>query len=189
MILPGPLANTGAGLPRRPAAVARRRVPPLVVDSRGRMVVLGEVESAETPTTVLEPYEQQSSRTREMYGTSVFGKRLCAVMPACRAGVVRHRQPVQTSSTARKTLRCPRRSASAPATVYDYRDTLGPQLDRALGGLMDDLQSSGLFGETLVVSAPGSSGGPRESMPTPAEIIGLTPGPASSWEPVRRGAR
>lgn len=39
-----------------------------------------------------------------------------------------------------------------PATVYDYRDTLCPQFDRALAALFDDLQQRGLWHDTLIVA-------------------------------------
>ena len=41
----------------------------------------------------------------------------------------------------------------APATLFDYRDTLCPQFDRALSALLDDLEHRGLLDETLVVWA------------------------------------
>lgn len=151
VILPGPLANTGVVAYRgdRQSSLGEE-FSPLVVDSRGRMVALGEVESPETPTTVLEPYEQQSSRTREMYGTSVFGQRLWQACQLVERGVRFVTVNLCDQFHGQKTFDA-HGDPSAPATVFDYRDTLGPQLDRALGGLMDDLQSSGLFGETLVV--------------------------------------
>ena len=37
-------------------------------------------------------------------------------------------------------------------TVYDYRDTLGPQFDRAYAALIDDLADAGLLDETLVIA-------------------------------------
>jgi hypothetical protein len=41
---------------------------------------------------------------------------------------------------------------SSPGTTFDYRDTLCPQLDRALAGLLDDLEQRGLLEDTLVVA-------------------------------------
>lgn len=40
----------------------------------------------------------------------------------------------------------------APGTVFDYRDTLCPQFDRALSALMDDLRDRGLLNDTLIVA-------------------------------------
>lgn len=42
-------------------------------------------------------------------------------------------------------------TGSAPATLFDYRDRLCPQLDVALAAALDDLAASGLLEETLVV--------------------------------------
>ncbi|MCA9000152.1 MAG: DUF1501 domain-containing protein, partial [Planctomycetaceae bacterium] len=38
-----------------------------------------------------------------------------------------------------------------PATVFDYRDTIGPQFDRAMAAFLDDLWETGLWDRTLVV--------------------------------------
>ncbi len=43
-------------------------------------------------------------------------------------------------------------SKTAPGTIFDYRDTLGPQFDQGVSALFDDLQASGLWDQTLVVS-------------------------------------
>jgi hypothetical protein len=40
---------------------------------------------------------------------------------------------------------------AAPATLFDYRDTIGPQFDRACSALLDDLAAGGLLDDTLVV--------------------------------------
>lgn len=40
----------------------------------------------------------------------------------------------------------------SPSTVFDYRDTLCPQFDRAVSALLDDLQERGLFDDTLVIA-------------------------------------
>ncbi len=43
-------------------------------------------------------------------------------------------------------------SKTAPGTIFDYRDSLGPQFDQGVSALFDDLQASGLWDQTLVVS-------------------------------------
>ena len=42
-------------------------------------------------------------------------------------------------------------SETAPGTIFDYRDTLGPQFDKATAAMTDRLQQSGLWKQTLVV--------------------------------------
>ncbi len=41
---------------------------------------------------------------------------------------------------------------SSPGTLYDYRDTIGPQFDRAVAALLDDLHDTGRLEDTLVVA-------------------------------------
>src|SRR5690606_34147704 len=43
-------------------------------------------------------------------------------------------------------------SGASPGTLFDYRDSIGPQFDLAFAGLLDDLQERGLLEDTLVVS-------------------------------------
>ena len=54
--------------------------------------------------------------------------------------------------TGQVTWDCHGRSPSAPSTLYDYRDKLCPEFDRALSALLDDLQQRGLLEETLVTA-------------------------------------
>lgn len=44
------------------------------------------------------------------------------------------------------------RPVGSPGTVFDYRDTLGPQFDRAAAALLDDLADRGLLDDTLVIA-------------------------------------
>lgn len=44
------------------------------------------------------------------------------------------------------------RPVGFPGTLFDYRDTLGPQFDRAVSALLDDLADRGMLDDTLVIA-------------------------------------
>src|SRR5690606_30579333 len=41
---------------------------------------------------------------------------------------------------------------TAPGTLFDYRDQIGPKYDRSVAALFDDMKSTGLWDQTLIVS-------------------------------------
>lgn len=85
--------------------------------------------------------EQESDRLRDDYGRHTFGQSLLLARRLVQAGVKivqANMGPVQTWDTHEKNF-------------VRLRDELLPQLDQALSALLDDLATTGLLDETMVV--------------------------------------
>lgn len=88
---------------------------------------------------------------RDAYGDSRFGRQLLLARQ-----LIEHGVRFVTVNTFCQLDGCVTWDAHAdreqsPGTLYDYRDSIGPQFDRACAALLDDLQSRGLWDDTLVV--------------------------------------
>mgnify|MGYP002623156663 FL=1 len=96
-------------------------------------------------------FERTRPIVRDDYGDTDFGRRLWQAARLIEAGVrvvtvnlcPRLHGEVTWDAHAHKT--------AAPATLFDYRDTIGPRFDRAAAALLDDLHRSSLLDETLVI--------------------------------------
>lgn len=146
VILPRPIQNTGVNAYRGQAAgFIGDEFDPAIAES-DQANPQGRFDHASIQ------FEQAPQSVRQQYGDSRFG-RLCwqagqLVEQGVRCVTVNlfdslHGQ-VTWDSHASKT--------GAPSTLYDYRDTLCPQFDRAYCALIDDLDRSGLLDHTLVVA-------------------------------------
>ena len=116
-------------------------------------VVLDSVDSVGDSSLRLRNFEEQPVTVREAYGDSPMGRQFLQARQLIEQGV-----RVVTVNTfdrlaGRLTWDAHAAPADAPATLFDYRDTIGPQFDRACAGLLDDLSQRGLLEETLVVCA------------------------------------
>jgi hypothetical protein len=94
---------------------------------------------------------EKAEALRRLYGDSQFG-RLCLqarhlVEKGVRCVVINLFDRLEETVT----WDC-HAQAGAPGTLYDYRDTLCPQFDQAVAGLLDDLIERGLLESTLVVA-------------------------------------
>ncbi|MEW4487658.1 DUF1501 domain-containing protein [Thalassoglobus sp. JC818] len=114
---------------------------PTLKDIRQRGFVLEESSS------------QDSARTKRAYGETHFGELLWTAARLVEAGV--RFVEVHTFEDLKGQLTWDAHGCrkTSPATVFTYRDELGPRFDRAVGGLIDDLKNTGLWNQTLVVSA------------------------------------
>jgi uncharacterized protein (DUF1501 family) len=151
VLLPGPIVESGVVAYRgdRQGDLGEEFAPQ-VVDSEGQLVALGESVNSQQMLTVLPTFDNESYDTREAYGATAFGRRLWQAKELVERGVRFVTVNLCEAMYGRKTFDA-HGDPSAPATVYDYRDSLGPHLDRGLSALLDDLQSSGLLQETMVV--------------------------------------
>ena len=103
------------------------------------------------PAVFAEDFDRARPVVRDDYGDTDFGRRLWQAARLVEAGVrvvtvhlcPRLHGEVTWDAHAHKT--------AAPATLFDYRDTLGPRFDRAAAALIDDLGRTGLIDETLVI--------------------------------------
>jgi hypothetical protein len=89
---------------------------------------------------------------RERYGESQFGQLLWRAERLVEAGVRVVVVNLCPKLYGEVTFDAHAHRTAAPATVFDYRDTIGPHFDRACSALLDDLHDSGLLRDTLVVA-------------------------------------
>ncbi|MGH7200501.1 MAG: DUF1501 domain-containing protein, partial [Planctomycetaceae bacterium] len=89
---------------------------------------------------------------RQAYGETRFGRLLLAARQLVESGVRCVVVNLFDRLGDQVTWDCHAAGPWSPGTVYDYRDTLGPQFDRATAALLDDLAARGLLDETLVVA-------------------------------------
>lgn len=97
------------------------------------------------------PHEEPEP-IRRAYGESQFGKLLLHARQLVERGTRCVTVNLFDALHQQTTWDCHADPHCAPGTVYDYRDTLCPQFDRALAALLDDLAQRGLLDDTLVVA-------------------------------------
>ncbi|MCH7989533.1 MAG: DUF1501 domain-containing protein [Planctomycetes bacterium] len=90
---------------------------------------------------------------RRAYGETRFGRLMLQSRRLIEEGVRCVTVNLFDTLSGEVTWDCHGNSPTSPATLYDYRDVLCPQFDKAFSALLDDLQQRGLLEETLVVAA------------------------------------
>ncbi|WP_197443517.1 DUF1501 domain-containing protein [Maioricimonas rarisocia] len=163
VVLPERVSETGVGSYCGDAAgVLGDEVAPVVVDAGGAASPMTGTGPDET-IPLLPEFASQPLAVRDEYGETDFGRMCWHAARLVEAGV-----RVVTVNT------CPRlhgqvtwdahaSGPSSPGTLFDYRNSLGPQLDRAVAALHDDLSATGLFDETLVVCTGEFGRNPRRN--------------------------
>jgi uncharacterized protein (DUF1501 family) len=116
-------------------------------------IVLETVDVESGETSGLPRFEDQPPALREAYGDSPAGRQFLQARQLVEHGVRFVTVNMFDRLQGRVTWDAHAAPSHAPATLFDYRDTIGPQFDRACAGLLDDLQQRGLIEETLVVCA------------------------------------
>ena len=96
--------------------------------------------------------DSEPASIRQKYGDSHFGRLCLQARQLVEVGVRCVVVNLFDHLAGQLTWDCHGRSASTPGTVYDYRDTLCPQFDRAVAALLDDLRDRGLIDQTMVVA-------------------------------------
>lgn len=94
----------------------------------------------------------ESAATKHAYGDTRFGRLCLQARQMVECGVRCVTVNLFDSLTDQVTWDCHGRGPDGPATVYDYRDALCPQFDRAVSALLDDLRHRGMLEDTLVVA-------------------------------------
>ncbi len=89
---------------------------------------------------------------RRAYGDSRMGELCLRARQLVESGVRCVTVNLFDALTGHVTWDCHGRAPWSPATLFDYRDTLCPQFDRAVSALLDDLSDRGLLDDTLVVA-------------------------------------
>lgn len=95
--------------------------------------------------------QSASAKTQRDYGQNHHGELLWSAVRMVESGARYVEVHTFSNLEGEKTWDAHGCTTTAPATIFDYRDTLGPQFDAAVSAMFDDLQSSGLWNQTLVV--------------------------------------
>jgi hypothetical protein len=108
------------------------------------------------PGDVLQPWSaagfDEPEPVRRAYGETRFGRLCLAARQMIECGVRAVTINLFDSLAGQLTWDCHGRQPLAPGSLYDYRDFLCPQFDRAVATLLDDLEERGLLDDTLVVA-------------------------------------
>jgi uncharacterized protein (DUF1501 family) len=99
----------------------------------------------------LNRFDDAPAATRDFYGDSTAGKLLFQARQLVEAGVRFVTVHTHDALRGRLTWDAHAEPQTAPATLYDYGNSLGPEWDRAIAALLVDLLQRGLLSETLVV--------------------------------------
>ena len=145
VVLPRRLAETGVVMDRGDSAG--------FLGDEFAPVVLDAVQADSGEAAGLPRFEDQPVALREAYGDSPAGRQFLQARQLVEHGVRFVTVNMFDRLQGQVTWDAHAAASHAPATLFDYRDTIGPQFDRACAGLLDDLQQRGLLDETLVVCA------------------------------------
>lgn len=117
--------------------------------------VLPANSEATDDEAVLEPlipeFQDEPVAVREDYGENAFGRRLWQAARLIERGVRVVTVNVCPRLHGEITWDAHAHKSIGPATLFDYRDSIGPQFDRACAALLEDLETTGLLDETLVL--------------------------------------
>jgi len=135
---------------RVPVAVEIRKTPcsPLVSFPGASLPSPAEVR---TLGQTLPEFHQAPVRTRESYGSSEMGERFWTAARLVEGGSRYILLNTFDKLEGERTGDAHGDEVTGPANLFDYRDTLGPQFDQAFAALIDDLQATGLWKQTLVL--------------------------------------
>ncbi len=146
VVLPRLIQNTGVNAYRgQCAGFLGTEFDPVTAGSNGDVVV------SEKPATQL-AFQHELASVQQLYGDTRFGRLCCHARQLVEQGVRCVTVNLFDSLMNTITWDCHANPSCAPATLFDYRDTLCPQFDRALSALIDDLEQRGLLPDTLVVA-------------------------------------
>ena len=95
----------------------------------------------------------ETDQIRRQYGETPFGKSCLQARRLVEQGVRFVTVNMFDSLADRVTWDCHASARWAPGNLFDYRDSICPDFDRAFSALIDDLELRGLLQETLVVAA------------------------------------
>lgn len=153
VLLGGGVMGTGTRADPGDAGLCESRRPaPLVVSGSGDAIAPADpAVTVHSPT--MTDLATESPATTERYGDSDFGRRCLQARQLVEQGVRFIAVNMFRRLEGERTWDAHGCPTSAPATVFDYQSWIGPQFDRALSALIDDLADRGLLDSTLVVCA------------------------------------
>lgn len=94
----------------------------------------------------------ETDKTQTAYGRTRFGRLCLQARKLVECGVRCVTVNLFDTLAGQPTWDCHGRNLSNPCTLFDYRDRLGPEFDRAFSALLDDLEQRGLLADTLVIA-------------------------------------
>jgi len=145
VLLPGPVLDTGVvAYCGQESTYLGEKYAPISDGACDQTAGPDSIPSAQS--TALSP------RALREYGDNRFGRRLLRARLLIEQGVRTVTVNLFERLNQRVTWDCHGCGPAAPATLFDYRDTLCPQFDRAMSALLDDLQQTSLLQDTLVVA-------------------------------------
>lgn len=151
VLLPGPVADTGVHADAGAGAGwLGDEYQPLQLECDGSPAAVDE--PADAPEPLISRFEEEPAVVREAYGDTEFGRRLWQAARLVERGVRVVTVNLCPRLQGELTWDAHAHKGVAPATLCDYRDTIGPRFDRACAALLDDLHESGLLAETLVIA-------------------------------------
>ena len=112
----------------------------------------GAGSSTSLPGLETDVFASESETTRRAYGDTRFGQLCCRARQMVQRGVAVVTVNLFDRLHGQVTWDAHAAGAAAPGTLFDYRDVLCPQFDQATAALLDDLESHGLWEDTLVVA-------------------------------------
>ena len=113
------------------------------------------------PTALHAAPHEEPEAVRRMYGETDFGRLLLQARQQVEVGARCVTVNLFDTLKDQRTWDCHGEAGCGPSTLCDYRDTLVPQFDRALSGMLDDLQARGLLDSTLVIATGEMGRSPR----------------------------
>jgi hypothetical protein len=150
VMLPGPVSESGVRVScgGGPGWLGDE-FQPLLLDGSPPAVPT-DADSAATP--LVPSFDAQPIAVREQYGETPFGRRMWQSARLVEAGVRVVTVNLCPKLSGEVTWDAHAHKTAAPTTLFDYRDTIGPQFDRACSALLDDLHFRGLLRDTLVIA-------------------------------------
>ncbi|VAX38138.1 hypothetical protein MNBD_PLANCTO02-2325 [hydrothermal vent metagenome] len=141
VVLPRLIDNTGVNAPRgQTAGLLGEEFEPVTESSGDQDAIFSE----------LLPREPEAVRLQ--YGETRFGRLCLQARQLVESGVRSVVVNLFDSLDGDITWDAHGHKTASPGTIYDYRDKLCPEFDRAFSALIDDLQQRGLLDQTLIVA-------------------------------------
>ncbi len=152
VVLPRLVQNTGVNMYcGQDAGYLGDRYRPLMIQAGDER--LRETGAADSHESIPElDFANQSESVRRAYGDNRFGRLCWQARQLVQLGVRSVTVNLFDSLVNQITWDCHANGPGAPGTLYDYRDLLCPQFDRAVAALLDDLEQQSLLNDTLVVA-------------------------------------
>lgn len=156
VLLPRMIAETGVKISHgQGAAFLGPDNEPLSLD-RGVPSILKSLLQDDQPTAPPaiqdEVFASEPEPIRRAYGDSRFGRLCCRARQLVERGVAVVTVNLFDRLHEQLTWDAHAAGTVAPATLFDYRDSLCPEFDRAVAALLEDLSQRGLWNDTLVVA-------------------------------------